>query len=54
MWTPEESARIQQIAKDNVPGINWVERVSMRLHLDRLARDGQIRCCENGRYVVSH
>ena len=38
---------------DDVPGIDWVERVSMGLHLDRLERNGRIRRCQNGRYVAS-
>ena len=38
--------------KDNVAGIDGVERVSMGLHLKRLERLGRIRRREDGRYAV--
>ncbi len=38
--------------KDNVAGIDGVERVSMGLHLERLERRGRIRRREEGYYAV--
>ena len=40
--------------KDNVAGIDGVERVSMGLHLERLERRGRIRRREEGYYAVQH